>query len=640
MNKGDQIYFQTKHGPKSGHVHAVGKHGATVESDGKRHKVKHHHVLGVKASIDRKFNIVDKGDEGSLVEDDEGNRSYVAGDMPDAEGYLDKFTSLDSVDDGDLVTRRIEREMHGTRCYQVLNGQLPAGSVYVGESAKRAVRLLGHLDTAGLAAPYEVVSRSMVEGDNEKHGALFAFTPEEGQLQDFVNAVAVFQRKNSLDTEDIMVIDQPVNGMSEAVLSSGAISGKTILILGEREGFDERPVYVSVDLENMMKARTLDNSVVLFMKSGPIKNRAGLSLQDVTDKRGVTEKRWKRTSEPVKKERNHAQDGEPGHDDSGGGKELPDMKRGDSVGFQAGSATGSGEIVASGKDGVTVKDERGRERKIHYDEITDHKQQSPDYSEKEDGEKVWDKNKIFNKDELALGKMAKQGDVRSMEDLFVQAREALPMYKSFVSNIASKEGWLIFDDDYDNAVDAYSKPDSGVLLLIAGLKGEDRVIEKEKTEEDSWAGLKDIVRGTIAVDSLSDLPKVMDLLRNSGMKLARKPKNKFAKPTEHGYRDLNLNIITSNGHIAELQVNTKAMLLAKEDAHNHYEEIRTLEETADEEDRPLTSSESVKWKELNDKSIAIYGKAWDSHADEHSGKSSQKELKKAILFIVEKGGRK
>ena len=60
-------------------------------------------------------------------------------------------------------------------------------------------------------------------------------------------------------------------------------------------------------------------------------------------------------------------------------------------------------------------------------------------------------------------------------------------------------------------------------------------------------------------------------------------KNKFANPTPLGYRDMNTCVRVNLGaddsakkHIAEVQLNLSEMLKAKEDAHVHYEKIRSV----------------------------------------------------------------
>jgi hypothetical protein len=51
----------------------------------------------------------------------------------------------------------------------------------------------------------------------------------------------------------------------------------------------------------------------------------------------------------------------------------------------------------------------------------------------------------------------------------------------------------------------------------------------------------------------------------------------MTKPTSAGYHDVMINATLSTGHVVEVQVNTKKMLLAKSEAHAHYEKQRTIE---------------------------------------------------------------
>ena len=60
--------------------------------------------------------------------------------------------------------------------------------------------------------------------------------------------------------------------------------------------------------------------------------------------------------------------------------------------------------------------------------------------------------------------------------------------------------------------------------------------------------------------------------------LRRRLKNKFANPTPLGYRDVNSNIRLQLGddrkHLAEVQLNLRRVVEAKEIAHDQYEVIR------------------------------------------------------------------
>lgn len=98
-------------------------------------------------------------------------------------------------------------------------------------------------------------------------------------------------------------------------------------------------------------------------------NRPGLALRDVTDKRGHQTKRWMRTA-PDQPAGRQAAAPKPQQQRGGGQQqaEQPDVV-GKVVPFTAGSFKGRGEVVASGKDGVTVQDSAGREHQVRWEEL-------------------------------------------------------------------------------------------------------------------------------------------------------------------------------------------------------------------------------------------------------------------------------
>ncbi len=117
----------------------------------------------------------------------------------------------------------------------------------------------------------------------------------------------------------------------------------------------------------------------------------------------------------------------------------------------------------------------------------------------------------------------------------------------------------------------------GGILSIAPLKGEERASQKVKADYGGdWSRLKDVVRCTLAVDSLADLHSTMSRLKAGGLVVAQPPKDRFAKPTALGYRDMNLVIRAPNGHLMEMQLNVKPMLIAKKTGHKAYEVTRSL----------------------------------------------------------------
>lgn len=73
----DEVYFQHPSGPQSGAVAAVGRHGITVKHAGAHRKVKWEHVLGHKKRAAQKYDVLDEGEDGLIVQDAAGQRRYL-----------------------------------------------------------------------------------------------------------------------------------------------------------------------------------------------------------------------------------------------------------------------------------------------------------------------------------------------------------------------------------------------------------------------------------------------------------------------------------------------------------------------------------------------------------------------------------
>lgn len=97
---GDSIYY--KH-PETGAAHhgviaSVGKHGVTTDADGGgEHQVRWESYLGHRKRTERRLTIVDRGEDGSIMRDEDGKLVYVRGqltDAPDGEQDLAKAMPL------------------------------------------------------------------------------------------------------------------------------------------------------------------------------------------------------------------------------------------------------------------------------------------------------------------------------------------------------------------------------------------------------------------------------------------------------------------------------------------------------------------------------------------------------------------
>lgn len=75
---GDEIFFHKSGQPCCGKVLSAGKHGCFVEHDGQRHKLKWAHLAGHKKRTQQNYTVVDKGEDGIVVQDANGRRRLVS----------------------------------------------------------------------------------------------------------------------------------------------------------------------------------------------------------------------------------------------------------------------------------------------------------------------------------------------------------------------------------------------------------------------------------------------------------------------------------------------------------------------------------------------------------------------------------
>jgi hypothetical protein len=211
---------------------------------------------------------------------------------------------------------------------------------------------------------------------------------------------------------------------------------------------------------------------------------------------------------------------------------------------------------------------------------------------------------------------------KTEDAVFSQAAETKPKYDAFVDTgegISQAIGASVYrvnsKADFKAVLrDAENGP-PGPMVVLAGLKGKKRAVEKVMSKfGGDYSRLTDVVRGSIVVDDVSQLDRVMGEIRQQAQKQGwrvSEVENRFKNPTAAGYRDMALRVTAPNGHVTELQVNTKAMLVAKETkGHAMYEEARAIDAKAGLEKRPLTPEESTRIETLNAQMRDLYAKAW------------------------------
>jgi hypothetical protein len=83
---GDSLYIHhPERGPIAVKVCAQGRHGITgADNEGSFHRAKWQHVLGAKQRLSQRLTLVEQGEEGAIMEDEQGERRYLAID-PEAQ---------------------------------------------------------------------------------------------------------------------------------------------------------------------------------------------------------------------------------------------------------------------------------------------------------------------------------------------------------------------------------------------------------------------------------------------------------------------------------------------------------------------------------------------------------------------------
>lgn len=147
-----------------------------------------------------------------------------------------------------------------------------------------------------------------------------------------------------------------------------------------------------------------------------------------------------------------------------------------------------------------------------------------------------------------------------------------------------------------------------------GLKGRDRAQQKIDSDYEGDASqLVDVAGAKLVFDTVDDLYKALDLIRDRGLII--RFKDRFVKPQRSGYRDILMNVELSNGHVAELRLHLRSIDDAAKHEHLLYQERRTIEAEAETENRPLTPEEAARIETLLEQGSAVYDDAWKNSVE-------------------------
>ncbi len=184
-------------------------------------------------------------------------------------------------------------------------------------------------------------------------------------------------------------------------------------------------------------------------------------------------------------------------------------------------------------------------------------------------------------------------------------------FKDMLDKVADKMGLstdLATPDDLKGSHTFNGKS----YVFLGPNKSEKRAAEKVNADYGGdWTKLKDMVRATIAVETVDQIREAVAELEKAGVTFAAKPKDNINTVKPEGYRDLNTLVRLPNGMLAELQLNVKSMIASKQAGHVLYEDASALERKhKGPPDATWPTEDREKWNQLMVQQRAVYDPAW------------------------------
>lgn len=93
--KGDHVFFTHEGQPHSAPVVCHGKHGVTVRHKGKHVTVPWGGLLGHHTRAERKYAVIDEGEDGAIIQDEDGTRRFMRGQIEKPDTRSDEYSDDD-----------------------------------------------------------------------------------------------------------------------------------------------------------------------------------------------------------------------------------------------------------------------------------------------------------------------------------------------------------------------------------------------------------------------------------------------------------------------------------------------------------------------------------------------------------------
>jgi DNA topoisomerase-1 len=208
----------------------------------------------------------------------------------------------------------------------------------------------------------------------------------------------------------------------------------------------------------------------------------------------------------------------------------------------------------------------------------------------------------------------------TVEDQFKQAARDLPKFQDLLRTAGKTFGAAHYDNE--TVTQRAQVGLKGAMLDLAPLKGRPRAMEKIDVKYDGDHNrLQDVVRGSVVVDTLDDLPGAVEAVRKEakrrGWKVRKYQDRWLEAPPHHqlggtpsGYRDTSLALVSPSGTVSELQFTTAPMYGAKNGmGHTLYEQERAIDARIRRRGH-AEAGERERIAALQKEQTALYNTAW------------------------------
>lgn len=304
------------------------------------------------------------------------------------------------------------------------------------------------------------------------------------------------------------------------------------------------------------------------------KDYSKLTRKQITDKNGHRKTVYVRTGKDLPGRGRIAGSGKAGEERKGGSAKPAggSAQKGDRIVFSRDGRMLSGEVVAAGAAGVTVRGEgsaKGVMYQVPHGDVKNvQKLKNPTFIK--GGWRGTDGYQPESCDTIA-GLMK---TVEAVRNEFSELSEGVKKRFASLNPLLLKRSSL----KSEKRIKEKLREDQKEVDHKAQLRGEMPTAEYYDKDSDTYhcRTIRDCDGHTLCLNSLEDVEKVTAYYDKQSY--VARIKNNFAKPSPVGYSDINMNIKLSNGAIVEMQLNTTANMVAKERyGHSLYEVYRSVE---------------------------------------------------------------